>query len=61
MKNILVTEFSNNNANVMIHTEQLTVDEIKERLDCSNESYTDVIEVPDSDVWYYHIDERYWY
>ena len=52
MRNILVTEFDNNE-NVMIFTDKLTVDEVKNRLDAAKMSYTDIVDVPDSDVQFY--------
>ena len=60
MKNILVTDFSSEKSNVMIFTDKLTVEDVKQRLNAAKESYTDIIDVPANEVQFYYYDEPCW-
>jgi len=52
MRNIMVTDYDNE-ANVAIFTETLTVEEVKKRLEKKGDKYSDIFEVPDDDLQHY--------
>ena len=53
IKNILVTGFDNADEDVMIFTETLTIEKIKERLESKGHTFDDIYEVPTEDLQYF--------
>jgi|MudIll2142460700_1097286.scaffolds.fasta_scaffold77030_3 hypothetical protein len=52
-KNILVTGFDGSDDDVMIFTETLTVEKVREKLIAKNQTFDDIYEVPTADLQYY--------
>ena len=52
-KNILVTNFQDSDEDVMVFTETLTVEKIKEKLLANGSSFQEIYEVPKADLQYY--------
>jgi hypothetical protein len=59
VKNIMVTEFGEDQENLCIFTDTLRVLDVKERLDQASQKYVDVMEVQTEDLQYY-IYEAMW-
>lgn len=53
MKNIMVTEFGEDQENVCIFTDNLCVSDVKEKLDKAGQKYVDIMEVESADLQYY--------
>jgi len=53
-KNILVVDFEESGDNVMIFTETLTVEKVKEKLRANGSWFQEIYEVPKSDLQYYN-------